>query len=67
MLIDVVLLDDLVSHGHPQWLHGMRKGIMIGTNHLVEVIHHILFKVHHLYIISAPISLPLYDILFILI
>lgn len=47
VLVELVLADDLVSHGYSEGLHGVGEGVVVGADHLVEVVHHVLFEVHH--------------------
>lgn len=49
-LIDGVALDKLVGHGDPERFHGVVVGVVIGADHLVEVVDNILFEVEHSFI-----------------
>ena len=46
VLIEVVFADDLVGHGHPEGFHGVSEGVVVGADHLVEVVNHIFFRGH---------------------
>jgi hypothetical protein len=48
MLVEFVSLDNLVSHGDSEGLHGVCVGVVVGAYHFVEVVNHVLFEVHHL-------------------
>jgi len=47
VIVEFVLAHYFVSHGHPERFHGMAEGVVVGADHLVEVINHILFVLHH--------------------
>ena len=53
MLVQIVFTDDLVSHGHAEGLHGMGEGVVVGPDHLVEVVDCVFFSCHYVYIIAV--------------
>lgn len=53
MLIQLIFPDNLVCHGHAEGLHRMGEGVVIGPDHLVEVVDYIFVRVHYVYIIAV--------------
>ena len=47
MLIEFVFFDNFVSHCDSERFHWVGVGIVVGAYHLVEVVDHVLFEVHH--------------------
>ena len=60
MLVELVLAYDFVRHSYSERLHGVGEGVVIGADHLIEVVNHVLFEVHHDIII--PLNPPLQSI-----
>ena len=47
MLVELIFFDYFIGHGHSQRLHGVCEGVVIGSDHLVEVVHYVFLEVHH--------------------
>lgn len=48
-VIKAVFADDLVSHGNSQWFHGVINCVVVGADHVIEVVDSvkILFSLKH--------------------
>lgn len=59
MLVQLVLFDDLIGHGDSERLHGVTVGVVVGADHLVEVVDHVLFVIDHI-LQTPPICIYLH-------
>lgn len=47
VVVELVFFYYLVGHGYSEGFHGVGEGVVVGADHVVEVIHHVFFEVHH--------------------
>ena len=47
MLVELIFFDYFIGHGHSEGFHGVCEGVVVGADHLVEVVHYVFLEVHH--------------------
>lgn len=46
MLVQIIFSHDLICHCNSQWLHWVSVGVVISSDHLVEIVDHVLLRTH---------------------
>lgn len=46
MLVKFVFADDFVGHGYAERLHWVSVGVVVGPDHLIEVVDDVLLRTH---------------------
>ena len=45
--VKVILAYNFIGHGYPEWFHGVIDRIVIGSDHIIEVVENIFLPLKH--------------------
>lgn len=46
VVVQLVFFDNFISHSDSQWFHGVVDCVVVGADHSIEIINHILLVIH---------------------